>query len=254
MKFNIITYIKPTDNFNMFVNSLANVQKSQYLNKLIISFVDELSNDFKKELDKYENITWKDNVDEYWAQEIKLLIEQNPSDYYYLWEEDSHIFNIKEFDNSFKTMVENDIECLITQDLKWIKRAEHLLNNNLAIEKNNFLIFNWGTHYAKYCRESSSNGLVNGAYPVTISSIFTKELLLSLLNNFMSSPHWGEIIKGNFTHYHNNPKLPHSFEVFPGFWWEGKNNGYGNIEYSTMVSTIQFAEELGDRLINTINK
>ena len=72
MKFNIITYIKPTDNFNMFVNSLANVQKFEFLNKLIISFVDELSNDFKKELDKYENITWKDNVDEYWLNKSKI--------------------------------------------------------------------------------------------------------------------------------------------------------------------------------------
>jgi hypothetical protein len=249
-KYNIISYIKPTDDFKMFATSLANVQRSQYLNKLIILFVEKLPSNFINEIKKYKNIIWKDNVDKYWAQEIKLLIEQNPSDYYYLWEEDSYIFNIKEFDNSFKMMVENNIECLITQDLKWIKRAEHLLNNNLAIEKNNFLIFNWGTYYAKFCRESSSNRLVNGAYPVTIPSIFAKELLLSLLNNFMSSPHWEEIIKGNFTHYHNNPKLPHSFEVYPGFWWEGKNNGYGNVEYITMVSKIQYAEELGGRLID----
>ena len=49
-----------------------------------------------------------------------------------------------------------------------------------------------------------------------------------------------------------SPKLPHSFEVFPGFWWKGKNDGYGdNIEYSTMISTIQFAEELGGRLGTT---
>ena len=34
-KFNIVTYIKPTDDFDMFVSSLANVQKSQYLDKLI---------------------------------------------------------------------------------------------------------------------------------------------------------------------------------------------------------------------------
>ncbi len=254
MKFNIITYIKPTDNFNMFVNSLANVQKSQYLNKLIISFVEKLPNNFINELSKYKNIIWKDNIDKYWAQEIKLLIEQNPSDYYYLWEEDSHIFNIKEFDKSFKKLTENNIECLITQDIKWIKRAEYLFNNNLALEDNNFLIFNWGTNYAKYCRENSNNNLINGAYPVTISSIFTKELLLSLLDNFMSSTHWKEITKGRFSHYHNNPKLPHSFEVYPGFWWKGKNNGYGNIEYVTMVSKTQYAEELGDRLINTINK
>jgi len=252
--FNIVTYIKPTDDFNMFASSLANVQKSQYLDKLIISFVEKLPDNFKNELSKYKNIIWKDNRDKYWAEEIKLLIDQNPSDYYYIWEEDSHIFDIKEFDNSFKSMVENSVECLITQDLKWIKRAEHLLNNKFAIGRGNHLIFNWGTYYAKYCRESSNDSLVNGAYPVTVSSIFTKELLLSLLDNFMSSTHWVEITKGNFSHYHNNPKLPHSFEVFPGFWWKGKNNGYGNLEYTTMVSTIQFAEELGDRLIDKINE
>ncbi len=258
MKFNIVTYIKPSDtpgDFSMFATSLINVQKSQYLNKLIISFVDELSDNFKKELDKYKNIIWKDNVDEYWAQEIKTLINQNPSDYYYIWEEDSHIFDIKEFDNSFKSMVENSVECLITQDLKWIKRAEHLLNNEFAIDRGNHLIFNWGTYYAKYCRESSNDSLVNGAYPVTVSSIFTKKLLLSLLDNFMSSTHWVEITKGNFSHYHNNPKIPHSFEVYPGFWWEGgPNRGCGEVEYITMVSKTQFAEELGERLIDKLRK
>tara|TARA_Y100000385_G_C12944431_1_gene572668 strand:- start:135 stop:899 length:765 start_codon:yes stop_codon:yes gene_type:complete len=251
-KFNIVTYIKPTDDFNMFAYSLANVQKSQYLDKLIISFVEKLPDNFKNELSKYENIVWKDNVDEYWAEEMKLLIDQNPSDYYYIWEEDSHIFDIKEFDNSFKAMVENGVECLLTQDLKWIKRAEHLLNNGLAVEKNNYLIFNWGTHYAKHCRESSNDVLINGAYPVTVNGIFSKELLTSLLDNLLTSNYWEEITKGNFNHFHNNPKLPHSFEVYPGFWWEGKNNGYGNIEYSTMISTIQFAEELGSRLINKL--
>lgn len=251
MKFNIVTYIKPTDDFNMFATSLANIQKSQYLNKLIISFVEKLSDDFIKELNKYKNIIWKDNIDEYWVQEIKTLIDQNPSDYYYIWEEDSHIFDIKRFDKSFKKLTENNVECLITQDLKWIKRAEYLFNNNLAIEDGDFLTFNWGTNYAKYCRESSNDTLVNGSYPVTVSSIFTKKLLLSLLDNFMSSTHWEEITKGNFSHFHNNPKLPHSFETNPGFWWEGgPNNGCGNVEYITMVSKTQFAKELGGRLIN----
>ena len=251
MKYNIITYIKPTDDFGMFSTSLANIQKSQYLNTLIISFVEKLSDDFIEELNKYKNIIWKDNVDKYWAQEIKDLLNQNPSDYYYIWEEDSHIFDIKRLDNSFKKMVDNNIECLLTQDLKWIKRAEYLLNNDLAIEDNDFLIFNWGTYYAKYCRENSNDTLINGSYPVTVNGIFTKELLSSLLDNFMSSPHWGEITKGNFSHYHNNPKLPHSFEVYPGFWWEGgPNKGCGNVEYITMVSKTQFAKELGGRLIH----
>lgn len=253
-KFNIITYIKPNHNFEMFSTSLTNVQKSKHLNKLIISFVEKLPSEYVEELNKYENITWKDEVNNYWAQEIKEMIYNNPSNYYYLWEEDSHIFDIKGLDNSFQKMIEEDISCLITQDLKWIKRAKHLLDNNLAIKDKDFMFFNWGTHYAKYCRETSNDTLVNGAYPVTISSIFSKELLLSLINDFISSTHWEEITKGNFSHFHNNPKLPHSFEVYPGFWWEGKNNGYGNIEYSTMVSTIQFAEELGGRLINKINK
>lgn len=254
MKFNIVAYIKPTGDFNMFATSLTNIQKSKYLNKLIISFVEKLPDNFINELNKYKNIIWKDNIDEYWAEEIKSLIKQNPIDYYYLWEEDSHIFNINEFDNSFKIMVENNVECLLTQDLKWIKRAKHLLDNNLAIEKNNFIYFNWGTYYAKYCRETSNDNLVKGAYPVTVNGIFSKKLLLSFLDNLLTSNYWEEITKGNFNHFHNNPKLPHSFEVYPGFWWEGKNNGYGNVEYLTMVSTVQFAEELGERLIDKLKK
>ena len=251
-KFNIVTYIKPTDDFDMFVSSLANVQKSQYLDKLIISFVEKLSDNFKNELSKYKNIIWKDNVDEYWAEEMKLLIDQNPSDYYFIWEEDSSIFDIKQFDKSIRQLNDKGVDFLLTQDLKWIERAKHLLNNNLAIKENEFLYFNWGTFYAKYCRESSPNKLINGAYPVTVNGIFSKELLLSLLDNLLTSNYWKEITKGNFNHFHNNPKLPHSFEVYPGFWWEGKNNGYGNIEYSTMISTIQFAEELGGRLIDKL--
>ena len=41
--------------------------------------------------------------------------------------------------DSFKAMVENGVECLLTQDLKWIKRAEHLSNSWLAVEKDNYL-------------------------------------------------------------------------------------------------------------------
>ena len=252
-KFNVVTYIKPTNDFDMFATSLANIQKSQYLDKFCISFVEKLPKNFIKEINKYENIIWKDNVDNYWAQQMKNMMEQNPSDYYFIWEEDSHIFNIKQFDKSIEKLEEKKVDFLLTQDLKWIERAKHLLNNNLAIKENEFLYFNWGTFYAKYCRETSSNSLVNGAYPVTVNGVFSKKLLISLLNNLLTSKYWEEIIKGNFTHFHNNPKLPHSFEVYPGFWWEGKNKGYGNIEYSTVISTIQFAEELGDRLINKIN-
>lgn len=253
MKFNIVTYIKPTDDFEMFAKCLANIQKSIYLNKIFISFVENLSSEFIKELEKYDNIIWKDGVDKYWAVEIKTLIENNPSDYYYTWEEDSYIYNIKQFDKTFKRLVKKEINYMLTLDLKWIERANFLLNNNLAIKEDEFIYFNWGTNYAKYCRENSKNNLVKGAYPVSIGGIFSKNLLTSLLDMLIQSKYWKDITSGNFNHFHNNPKLPHSFEVFPGFWWEGKNNGYGNIEYSSMVSTIQYAEELGGRLIEKIN-
>jgi hypothetical protein len=252
--FNIVTYIKPTNDFPMFATSLANIQKSKYLNKFCILFVEKLPKNFKNELNKYTNIIWKDNIDKYWAQEMKSMIDNNPSDYYFIWEEDSHIFDINQFDRSVKELMDKEVDFLLTQDLKWIERANHLLKNNLAIKEKEFLYFNWGTYYAKYCRETSTNPLVNGAYPVTVNGIFSKNLLISLLDKLLTSDYWDEITKGNFTHFHNNPKLPHSFEVFPGFWWKGKNNGYGNLEYTTMVSTIQFAEELGDRLINKINE
>jgi hypothetical protein len=254
MKFNIVTYIKPNHSFEMFATSLANVQQTKYLNKFCICFVKKIQDEFIDELNKYDNIIWKDNIDNYWADEMKLMIKQNPSEYYFIWEEDSHIYDINQFEKTFKFLSEKNIDFMLTQDLKWIERAKHLLNHKLAIQDNEFLYFNWGTNYAKFCRESSSNTLVNGAYPVTVNGIFSKQLLTLLLDMLLKSNYWKNITAGKFDHFHQNPKLPHSFEVFPGFWWEGKNNGYGNIEYSTMVSTIQFAEELGGRLVNTINK
>ena len=144
-------------------------------------------------------------------------------------------------------------KCYEWNDLKWIKRAKHLHSNNIAIEKDNYIYFNWGTKYAQFCRNSSSDPLVNGAYPVTVSGIYSHNLLVNLLDDILNSNYWKDITSGNFSHYHNNPKLPHSFEVYPGFWWKEKNNGYGNIEYSAMVSKTQFAEELGERLIEKIN-
>lgn len=253
-KFNIITYIKPTNDFGMFAKCLSNIQKSKNINKFCILFKDKLQNSFKEELNKYNNIVWEENIDSFWASKILELISLHPADYYYIWEEDSYIFNIEQFDKSFETLKLREVDCLITQDLKWIKRAEYLLSNNLALEENNFIYFNWGTYYAKYCRDNSKDKLINGAYPVTVSAIFHKELLIGLLNNLVNSNYWEEITRGNFNHYHKNPKLPHSFEVFPGFWWEGKDGGYGNIEYSAMVSKTLYAEELGNRLINKINE
>tara|TARA_R110000851_G_scaffold183777_5_gene333157 strand:- start:610 stop:1377 length:768 start_codon:yes stop_codon:yes gene_type:complete len=250
-KFNIVTYIKPNHDFEMFATSLANIQQTKYLNKFCICFVKKLSNKFINELNKYENIIWKDNVNNYWAIEMKKMIDENNSKYYFIWEEDSHIYDITQFEKTYESLISNDIDFMLTQDKKWISRAEHLLQNNLAIQENEFLYFNWGTNYAKFCRETSDNVLVNGAYPVTVNGIFSKSLLTSLLDMLLESKYWKNITAGNFNHFHQNPKLPHSFEVFPGFWWKGKNNGYGNnLEYKTMISTIQFAKELGGRLIN----
>ena len=93
----VITYIKPTHNLDVFSICLENAQKSKHLDKFLISFKEKLSVDFIDELNKYDNIVWKDDVDNFWASEMRDLISENPSDYYYIWEEDSHIFDIISF-------------------------------------------------------------------------------------------------------------------------------------------------------------
>jgi hypothetical protein len=253
MNFDIVAYIKPNHDFDTFKQSLANIQKSKYINKIYISFVEKLNSKFINELNRYKNIIWKDGVDIFWAKEILSLVNKSNSECIYTWEEDSFIYNIDQFDKTFKNFVINDVDHMLTLDKKWIDRGKFLLNRNLAVQQDEFIYFNWGTYYAKYCRENSNNSTVNGAYPVTVGSMFSKKLLISLLNSLLESTYWTDITNGNFNHFHQNPKLPHSFEVFPGFWWPGKNNGYGNISYSTVVSTVQFAQELGGRLINKIN-
>jgi hypothetical protein len=252
MKFNIVTYIKPNHDFEMFSSSLASIQKTKYLHKLCICFVNKIPNQFIEELNKYNNIIWKDNVDNYWASEMMEMVKQNDSEYYFIWEEDSHIYNIDQFEKTYEAFLCKNCDFMLTQDLKWIERAKHLLSRNLAIQENEFLYFNWGTDYAKFCRESSSDVLVKGAYPVTVNGVFSKQLITSLLNMLLESNYWKDITSGKYHNHHQNPKLPHSFEVFPGFWWEGKNEGYGNVEYTTIVSTIQYAEELGGRLIDKL--
>ncbi len=252
-KFNIITYIKPTSDIDMFCKTLNCIMKVKYIDKFCISFKEKLNEKYKTELNKYDNIIWNDGIDEYWATEMKRMLDKHPSDYYYIWEEDSYIFDSKSFEETFEEFVKNtEIDFMITQDNKWIERANHLLNNNFAIEDDNFIYFNWGTKSAEYCRKSSDNQLVNGAYPVTVSGIFTKELLNNLLDTLLSSEYWKDITKGNFNHFHRNPKLPHSFEVFPGFWWDGINDGYGDVEYTTIISKTLYGEELGDRLVTKL--
>ena len=249
MTFDIITYIKPSHDMKMFSESLANVQKSKYLNKVYISFVNKIDTEFCGILNEYKNVVWQDNVDNYWASEINDVMDyKSNANYIYTWEEDSNIFDIDQFDKTFENFAKKGIDHMLTLDKKWIERGKFLLGNQLAIQEGEFLYFNWGTDYAKYCRENSTNPLVKGAYPVTVGSMFSSTLLKILLNKLFKSEYWENITAGNFNHFHRNPKLPHSFEVFPGFWWEGVNDGNGNIQYTTMVSTIQFAEELGGRL------
>jgi len=250
MNFDIIAYIKPNHDFDIFKQSLSNIQKSKYINKIYISFVEKLNNTFTNELNQYENIIWKDAIDNFWASEILLLINKSKSECIYTWEEDSYVYNIDQFDKTFENFINKNVDHMLTLDKKWIERGKFMLSKNLAIQENEFIYFNWGTRYAKYCRENSTNTLVNGAYPVTVGSMFSKKLLLYMLNFLIDSNYWKAIIKGNFNHFHQNPALPHSFEVFPGFWWPGKNNGYGDITYSTIVSTIQYGKELGGRLTN----
>jgi hypothetical protein len=247
----VITYIKPSHNLDTFTACLQNAQKSKYLDKFFISFKEKISEEFINQLNKYDNVFWKDEVDNFWATEIKKMILENPDEYYYLWEEDSHIFDIAQFDTTYEKFISTDVDFLFTQDLKWIKRSEHLLDANLVLDEGDFRFFYWGARYAEHCRKTSTDSLVNGAYPVTIAGIFRAKLIVELLDTFMNSKHWKEITSGNFTHFHHNPQLPHSFEVFPEFWWEDKG-GSGNLEYKAMVCKKQFAEELGERLVTKL--
>ena len=254
-KFSIVTYINPApEEFDMFKKSLDSVMSIKYLDRVCISFVQKLDKKHIKELNKYDNLVWRDGMDYFWAEEMIRLIEENDSEYYFIWEEDTNIFDAEQFEKAFEKMVKNKIEFLLTQDLKWIKRAQYLLENGLAVQKGDYIYFNWGTEYAKYCRKMSDDKLVNGAYPVTVNGVFTKDLLLSLLKNLTSSDYWERITKGNYSHFHHNPRLPHSFEVYPGFWWEGKYDEYGEVAFQTMIGEKQFAEELGERLVNKITQ
>lgn len=251
VKFNIVTYIKPNHDVHTFTRNLKKALELKHLDKMYISFKEKLSTDFKEQLVKHDNIIWKDNVDNYWATEMRDIISQNPSKYYYIWEEDSHIFNVSKFDKAYEKLLSTDVDFLFTQDLKWIKRSQHLADANLVLNDNNFTFFYWGSRYAEHCRKTSTDPMVKGAYPVTLAGIFTSSLLIELLDKFLQSSHWKEITSGNFSHFHDNPKLPHSFEVFPEFWWEDKG-GPGTLEYKAMICNEQFAEEVGERLVTTL--
>ena len=251
-KFDIVTYIKPNHSLDTFSKCMGKIQNSKYLNKCYIHFVNKLDDSFKNILNSFDNVVWKDGVDNNWATEIKNMIySECKSKSVYLWEEDSHVYDVDQFDKTFENFTKKGLDHMLTLDKKWIERGEFLLGKQLAIQDDEFLYFNWGTDYAKYCRENSNNPLVKGAYPVTVGSMFSKRLLISLLNKLFESKYWTDITSGNYSHFHRNPKLPHSFEVFSGFWWEGVNEGNGNVQYTTMVSTHQLGEELGGRLGTT---
>ena len=94
-KFNIITYIKPTNDIDMFIKTLSCVMKIKHLDKFCISFKEKLTEDYIVELNKYDNVIWSDGIDEFWATEMQRLLNTYPADYYYIWEEDSYIFDNK---------------------------------------------------------------------------------------------------------------------------------------------------------------
>ena len=149
-KFNIITYIKPTNDIDMFIKTLRCAMKIKHLDKFCISFKEKLTEDYIVELNKYDNVIWSDGIDEFWATEMQRLLNTYPADYYYIWEEDSYIFDNKSFEETFEEFISNsELEFMMTQDKKWIERAHHLLKNNFAIEDSNFIYFNWGTKPAE---------------------------------------------------------------------------------------------------------
>ena len=246
MSLGLISYIKPNHNSTICNKTIDAIMKIKDINKFNILFKDKINQDLINILDKY-SISWEDQVDDFWAIKMLDLINKNKATHYMLWEEDSLIYDSQLFDKTYKKMVDTDIDFMLTLDKKWIERAKFLYDNNIAIEDKDYYYFNWGTHYAKFCRENSKNKLVNGAYPVTASGVFKKELICNLLNDLISSTYWKKITRGEFTHFHNNPKLPHSFEVYDDFWWPPRGNG--NIEYSTIINKMQFGKELGGRML-----
>ena len=56
-KINIITYIKPTDDIDMFVDNLKCILKVKYIDKFCISFKEKLSDEYKVELNNGTTIT-----------------------------------------------------------------------------------------------------------------------------------------------------------------------------------------------------
>ena len=244
----LINYIKPTHDFSMFKKNLKATMKVSNISFFNLVFKDKLSVDYINLLEE-NKIMWEDEVDTFWATKILSLMDENNSDYFMLWEEDNYLYDSTLFDATFDKMSKSDVDFMFIQDEKWIKRAIFLHENGHAIEDDNFFFFNWGTYYAKYCRENSNDNLINGAYPVIVGGVYKKELLYKLLVDVVSSNYWKQITSGEFNHYHNNPKLPHSFEVYDDFWWPPRGNG--KIEYSTIISKTQFGKELGERLIGS---
>jgi hypothetical protein len=229
----------------MFKKTLKATMELSNISFFNLAFKDKLSVDYINVLEE-NNIMWEDEVDTFWATKILSLMNENKSDYFMLWEEDSYLYDSNLFDITFNKMRELDIDFMLIQDEKWIRRARFLNENGYAIDDDRFYYFNWGTNYAKFCRENSNDKLINGAYPVTISGVYKSHLLYKLIDDILSSAYWEKITGGNFSHYHKNPKLPHSFEVYDDFWWPPRGNG--NIEYSTIINKIQFGRELGGRL------
>jgi len=241
----LINYIKPTDDIKMFIKTVNATMKLSNISGFNLLFKNKLSEEYVQILNE-NGIYWDDEIDGNWADKILWLMKETPSDYYLLWEEDCYLFNHTLFNETFSKMVDTNVDYMFIQDQKWIKRAEFLNDNGYAIEDDNFFFFNWGTYYAKYCRENSNNYLINGAYPVVVGGVYKRELLHNLLITLTSSDYWERIVNGKYNHFHQNPQLPHSFEVCDQFWWPPK--GDGDVEYSVIVNKIQFGEELGGRL------
>ena len=245
-----VSYIKPTHDFETFKKCFEPT-KDLPIDNFIINFKDKLKDNYKTYLTSQSRLIWKDDVNEFWIKKILQILDakcakyQNKTlaTYIFLWEEDTYIYDSKEFIKTFNLMKDLDIDFMGISDKKWIEREKFLYKNNLAYYLNNCYISNWGSKYAQYCRENSSNPLIKGAYPITLPGIFNIKFLYKILKRVLDSMYWKRITSGVYESIHENPITPHSLEVCPIWWWNKKE--YNPIEYSMIVSKNQFGYGIG---------
>jgi len=259
-KLEIINYIKPNYNLETIEDGFSALNKLKIFSAKRLNFREKLEPNMKKLLSKY-NIEYISGVENFWAEEILNMINCSSATHFYFWEEDTRIIEPEKFKNHFETMLNINADVAIVLDKKWSLRGHHLWINGLMQTDNNFFFGSWGSLAAKFCRETSTNPMINSAYPLTLGAIYKRRFLIYILTRIINSKYWQNIVTSKSTMIHENPYLPHSVEVCPLWWWPGVANWNNHIEndelviplnYQTIISVNHHSEEIGTRLIDKI--